>query len=343
MTVDVVGTAAQATLPITGFPFVSVVVPVRNEAAYLRRCLMAVLDQQYPADRLEVLVVDGGSCDNTRAIATECAAFGTVPVRILHNPGRLAAPALNIGIRAAIGDIIVRVDGHTAIAPGYVQHCVDALRTSGAQVVGGPRHLKGLGFWGQVIAAALSSPFASPAHFHRATTPRTVDTVFLGAFQRSTLLDVGLYDEHLAWNEDYELNFRIRRAGGRVYSTGLAQSTYFARESLVALIKQFWGYGRGKAMVLRRHPRSIAPRHVIAPVFLVALLSACLVAALGQPIWLLSLLGAYAAGAAWFARRARSRRSTSAAAIALAFVCIHLAWAAGMLSEMLNPLAGRRR
>ena len=199
-------------------PYVSVIVPVRNEQRYLRRCLDAVLAQDYPTDRLEIFVVDGCSTDGSRAIVADLARVHP-HLKLLDNPARGIPQALNIGILAARGSIIVRVDGHAVVDRDYIRSCVRTLTSTGADNVGGPMRSKGLGFWGQAIARAMASPFGRPASFHHATTPRDVDTVFLGAFRRETLGRVGLFDESIFCNEDYELNYRIRRAGGRVHFT----------------------------------------------------------------------------------------------------------------------------
>lgn len=317
-------------------PLVTVVLPVRNEACHLSSCLTALLSQTYPADRLEILVVDGCSEDDTRRIAMDVASLEP-RMRVLDNDGRLAARALNIGIKAAKGEIIVRVDGHTIVPPEYVAECVSALQATGADVVGGPRTIVGESFWGRCIALALRSPFASPARFHRQTAMAQVDSVFLGAFLRATLLRVGLFAVDLSWNEDYELNYRIRRAGGQIWSTPRLASTYYVRETLPALARQYWGYGRGKAMVLGRHPRSGAVRHVVAPLFVLALAGVVILAGRGEKRPLTCVFGAYAVAAACFAVRAVAgyeRAQPSAVVVFVLFPVVHVAWGAGLLAEL---------
>src|SRR5204863_1670811 len=122
---------------------------------------------------------------------------------------------------------------------------------SGADNVGGSMRMRRVGFWGEAIARAMASPFARPVRFQQATSPQFVDSVYLGAFWRERLEEIGLFDESLPSNEDYELNYRLRRAGGRVYFTPEIKVSYYTRESLPDLVRQFWRYGRGKAMVLK--------------------------------------------------------------------------------------------
>ena len=317
-------------------PPVSVVLPVRNEGRHLRRCLDAIAAQDYPLDRLDVVIVDGRSDDDTREIAREFACeWGSV--RVLDNPQQRIAAGLNIGFGAARGTVIVRVDGHTLIAPDYVSACVAALRESGADVVGGPRIVRGTTFWGEVIASILRSPMATPARFHRATQVTDVESVFLGAFKRATLERVGLFDERFLWNEDYELNYRIRAAGGRVCSTPRVHSTYLSRETLRGLALQYWHYGRGKAMVMRAYPASIAPRHLAAPAFVVALgLSAvCLTLGAAWPLGVLvAVYGVCVAVAA--ARAVRAVHGVRFVAALVAFACVHVAWGCGVLGELVR-------
>jgi succinoglycan biosynthesis protein ExoA len=316
---------------------VSVVIPALNEERYLRRCLEAVWSQDYTAEWLEVLVVDGRSTDRTREIAIAAARVHP-NLRLLDNPAGTIPCGLNTGIRVARGSVIVRVDGHAVIAPDYISQCVRALGASGADNVGGPMRSRGIGFWGQAIGRAMRSPFAGPAKFHHATEPQEVDTVYLGAFRREALERVGLYDESLLRNEDYELNYRIRRAGGRIYYTPDIRVDYFGRESLTEVIRQYWNYGRSKAVVLRRHPGSLQPRHLAASTFVLALTGGIGLATLGRPRPLLALLGVYSATAAYFSlRAARGGGPRLTVALALIFSCMHLCYGVGLLLELFRP------
>jgi glycosyltransferase involved in cell wall biosynthesis len=313
-----------------------VVIPVRNEERYLRHCLDAVLAQDYPSDRLEIIVVDGCSTDSTPEIVLDLA-DAHPRLKLLQQAAASIPRQLNQGIRAARGSIIVRIDGHTVVAPDYVSQCVSALETSGADNVGGLAHNKSDGFWGEAIARATSSPFGRPGKFHRADQPQDVETVFLGAFRRETLERVGLFDESLVANEDFELNYRIRRAGGRIHYTPLIRREYYTRDSLAALAKQYWSYGRAKSVVLKQHPDSALPRHFAAPLFVLALAGGMGLAAFWRPMPLLVLLGLYGSASACFSERATQEAGARmTGAVALAFACMHLSWGAGMLAELLG-------
>lgn len=238
--------------PVAAVP-VTVVLPTRDERAHLRDCLDTLLAQDYPGP-IEILVVDGGSVDGTPAIAARHAPS----VRVVDNPRVTAAAAMNLGLEHATADIVVRADAHTLYEPDYVRRCVEILSATGAAVVGGPMRPVGVSSFGRAVAAVTSSPFGvGPGRFHYARARAEVDTVYLGAFLRSTVLDAGGYDEQdLQWAaEDQELNLRIRDRGGRILVDPEIRSWYFPRESPRALWRQYFNYGRCKASTLAKHGR----------------------------------------------------------------------------------------
>ena len=249
------------------FPPVSIVLPTLNEQRNLRDCLSSLLAQDYEGE-FEIVVVDGGSHDATRAIATDAGP----QVRVVDNPRVTAAAAMNIGLAHADADLIVRADAHSLYAPDYVRQCVAALTASGAAVVGGPMRAVGITGFGRAVAAVTSSPIGvGTARFHYATTAMDVDTVYLGAFDRSVIEDAGGYDEtSIQWAaEDHELNLRIRRRGGRIRLDPSIGSWYFPRQTPGALWQQYRNYGLGKASTLAKH-RTLPHWRPLAPAALVA-------------------------------------------------------------------------
>lgn len=318
-------------------PCVSIILPVRDEADFIRRCLESIQAQDYPADRLEILVVDGRSQDATPAIVAEFAAADP-RIRRLENPARIVSAGLNRGIQAARGAILVRVDGHTVLAPDYVRQCLAALEATGADNVGGALNPVGITPMGRAIAAASRTPFAVPGAFHVGHRPQRTDTVYLGAWRREVFERVGLFNAALQVNQDFEHNYRIRAAGGTVYFTPAIQSSYYGRQSLGMLAGQYWHYGRGKVRTLRLHPRSLRPRQVAAPLF-VAALAGGLALGLLLPT-LLALWGllvvVYTALALAFAWRAGRRGGVPVWRVALVYPTIHLSWGAGFWAGVLR-------
>lgn len=269
--------------PDETFERVSVVMPVRNEARHVTATLEALAGQSYPSSCMEIIVVDGRSEDDTRALVTAFA--GRHPecrVRLIDNPERSIPTAMNYGIAAASGSVIVRMDGHTLPAPDYVASCIAALARSGAGAVGGCISPVGGTPFGSAVAIAQSSGLgAGDAAFHFATEPQFTDTVYLGAFPRSVLERVGGYDPALLRNEDYELCLRIRAAGWRVYLDPAIRSRYVPRGSPAALARQYAAYGWWKVETWRRHPRSLRWRQAVPAAFVVTLLGSALLA----PVW----------------------------------------------------------
>lgn len=257
---------------------VSVVLPALNERRYIRDCLDSLLAQDYN-DVVEILVVDGGSTDGTREIVLS---HGDT-VRLVDNPRVTAAAAMNVGIAEAKGEIIVRADAHTLYATDYVRRCVEVLLETGADNVGGPMRPVGTTNFGRAVAAATTSRFGiGPGRFHYLDRREEVDTVYLGCFRRSTLEEVGGYDEsRLQWAaEDQELNFRIRKNGGRILLDPMIRSSYFPRDTVKGLARQYANYGVAKASTLAKH-RSLPSWRPLAPAALVAVSAAAALRARG--------------------------------------------------------------
>jgi GT2 family glycosyltransferase len=322
---------------MTEWPFVSVVIPVRNEAATITALLDTVLAQDYPANRFEVLVVDGDSHDGTPAVI-ETYARRDPRVRLLHNPRRIVPTALNIAIRAARGAIICRIDGHTRVAIDYVRIGVETLQRTGADNVGGPMHAVGGGWFGDAVAAATSSRFGIGSYFHYGTEEREVDTVYLGMWPRQVFERVGLFDEELVRNQDDEFNYRLRKAGGRVLMTPAMRSWYQNRQSLTGLLRQFYQYGQWKVRVLQKHPGQMSWRHFVPPAFIAGLGG---LTVLGGAVPLAAaasraVFGIYVVSVLAVAGSIAGRQGVRAwLATALAFVSVHAAWGAGFLNGLI--------
>jgi succinoglycan biosynthesis protein ExoA len=324
------------------WPFVSVVIPVRNEAGSIGRCLDSVLGQDYPADQFEVLVVDGRSDDETPGIIGEYAARDR-RVRMLDNPAQTRAPALNLGVTQARGEVIVRVDGHCWLAPDYLRQSVLTLRASGADTVGGPMRPLGETRVGQTVGLAMTSRFGvGDARFHYSRRPEFVDTVYLGAYRRQTLARAGPFDPAVEPNEDYEVNWRIRASGGRVFLSPDIRSWYTPRDSLPALARQYFRYGSGRFATLRKHPRSLRPRQLAAPALVATLAGSALAGLLDRRgamlFWLAvgGYLAANLAASTWLAAQHGWRHLRL---LPLVFATQHLAWGAGFWVTALRAIS----
>ncbi len=244
--------------------------PSVTNLASIEDCLAAILAQDYPADRVEILIADGLSTDDT--VEKIRALVATSTVTIFDNPAQIVPTGLNIALRHAKGEIIVRVDGHTRIAPDYVRQCVDALQRSGADNVGGRMDAQGHSVFGQAVALATSTPFGvGGARFHYATGEEWVDTVYMGAWPRRVFEKIGLFDEELVRDQDDEFNYRLRAQGGRILLSPGIRSQYRVRSTPRALWRQYYQYGFWKIRVLQKHSRQMRTRQFVPPAFVLAL------------------------------------------------------------------------
>jgi succinoglycan biosynthesis protein ExoA len=272
-------------------PFVTIAMPAFNEEHYIEACIRSVQQQDYPAERIEILVADGRSTDRTREIL-DGLARDDARIRIIDNPERLQAAGLNQLVREARGEVIVRMDVHCEYAPSYVRACVDGLDRTGADNVGGAQRAKARTAFQRALCAALRSPLGvGNARYRSADEEGFVDTVFLGAFRRRVFETVGLYDPGAITNEDAELNQRLIASGGKVFLSRDVEVHYYPRDSFGALARQYFKYGRGRARTLLKLGRLLSLRPV-AP-FLLVCGGAAMVAL--PPLWPVApvAIGAY--------------------------------------------------
>lgn len=244
----------------TASAFVSVVIPCLDDEAYIETCLRSVQGQEWPHDRLEILVADGMSVDATREILGRLAAADS-RIRLVDNPTRVASAGLNECIRRAQGDVIVRIDVRADYATDFVQKCVAALERTGADNVGGAARPKTKTFFQRCAGAALRSPLGlGGSKYRQEDAEGFVENVWPGAFDRRVFERVGLFDPKAITNEDAELNQRILDAGGRVYLSREIVTHYHPRESMRALSRQFFKYGQGRARTLLKHRKLLSIR-----------------------------------------------------------------------------------
>ncbi len=301
--------------------------PVRNEERHLRAAVEAILAQGYPGP-FEVCLAVAPSDDRTAELAAELAAAHP-EVRVVPNPSGRTPAGLNAAIRATTGEVVVRVDGHAALSPGYVRRAVETLRRTGAVNVGGVQRAEGTTPFEQAVAVAMGSRFGmGGARFHTGGGEGPVDTVYLGVFRRDALEQVGLYDEQLVRNQDYELNVRLRQAGGVVWFDPGLWVTYRPRSTWLGLARQYFEYGTWKRRVLRMHPRSIRPRQLAPPLAVVALGASMVAAPRRRSAVVVPV--AYALAVVGVSVRL-GRRVGLTARLLVVFPTMHLAWGLGFL------------
>jgi succinoglycan biosynthesis protein ExoA len=254
-------------------PFVSVVMPVRNEAEFIERSLLAVFTQRYPTDSMEIVIADGFSTDETRTLIERLRATTNIAIHIVDNPEKIAPSGLNRAIAKAKGEIIVRVDGHCEIEPNYVVNCVKYLEEGKADGVGGPIETLGETIQAQAIAIGMSSTFGVGGSAFRTINDREmyVDTVAFPGYKREILEKAGPFNEELVRNQDDEFNYRIRKLGGRILLAPDIRSQYYSRSSFKSLWRQYFQYGYWKVRVFQMHPRQMSLRQFIPFIFVATL------------------------------------------------------------------------
>lgn len=327
--------------PLAAEPFVSIILAVRNEARCIARALDAVRAQDWPRDAMEILVVDGASTDATRELVERIAARDA-RVRLLANPGRIVACGLNVGLAAARGDVIVRVDGHCRIPAGYVRAGVAALRSGDVECAGGPVRALGETPVARAIALAMSTPFGvGGASFRWARTECEVDHLPFGAWRREVFEAIGGFDESLVRNQDDEFSDRLKRAGGRIRLLPDQLVDYWSRASFAGLWRQYFGYGFWKVRVIRKRggwPSS--PRHLVPAAFVLSLPGGAL---LGVALRLPALAAVVPALYASFLLVAIAvtwlqRREPAAVLLGAALPIMHAAYGVGFLRALLSSV-----
>ncbi|MFL5403179.1 MAG: glycosyltransferase family 2 protein [Gemmatimonadales bacterium] len=325
-------------------PFVSIIIPCRNEEGYIANCLDSILASAYPRRRIEILVADGQSSDGTRGILVRYAALHP-GILLLDNPTGTTPAGLNLAIGAASGEIIIRMDAHVLYPADYIPRLVAALEESGADNVGGVLETVPAAetATARAIALGLSHRFGvGNAYFRTGVSePREVDTVPFGCYRREVFDRIGLFDEELIRNQDDEFNFRLITRGGRVVLLPDVLCRYFARPSLTQLARMYYQYGYFKPLVARKVGRVMTVRQLI-PSILVAILGVSAALSWWIPLARLALAvtaGTYVlvvllcAGALMPAHGFRC-----AAALTLVFPTLHFSYGSGFLRGIRDHL-----
>ena len=317
-----------------GWPSVSVVVPVRNEGPHLERAVASILAQAYPVP-FDVCLAVAPSDDDTFDVARRLS-LGDDRVSMVANPAGVTPAGLNAAITATTGSIVVRVDGHAELSDGYIRRAVETMCRTGAVNVGGMQVPQPETPFEDAVAAATTSWLGTGGASYRVGGEAgPVDTVYLGVFDRTAGDAVGWFDERLIRNQDYELNIRLRAAGGVVWFDPALSVGYRPRGTWKALAKQYYEYGFWKAEVLRMHPDSIKPRQAIPPIAMAAVTIGVVSATLGRRRALVVPVG-YGLALAVEASRLGQRRAAPSLAV------MHWGWSAGFWRRVGRPAVGSR-
>lgn len=314
---------------------VSVIIPCRNEQSFIKVVLDNIIEQTYPREMIEVIVADGMSDDKTREIVEEfCNEFNFI--KLIDNPRKIVPFALNAAIKISNGDIIIRMDSHCIYPADYISELVKALHEFNADNVGGVwQNLTSVDTKvAKAIALATASPFGIGNASYRLGTshPVEVDTVPFGCYKRNIFEKIGYFDEELTRNQDDELNFRIRKSGGKIILVPHVKIGYYSRPDYSSLFKQYFQYGYWKVYVNKKHTTITTVRQLM-PALFVAGLYFGIIAVIFFP-FLLKLLavyfGAYLLSALVFALKI-SKNLQQVITVLIAFFTLHISYGMGYI------------
>jgi len=310
--------------------------PVFKEEKHLAAAVRGVLEQDYPGE-MEVVLAVAPSPDRTEAVATELAAADP-RIRLVTNPSGRTPTGLNAALAATRHDIVVRVDGHGELSPGYIQRAIVLLEQTGAANVGGFMDTRGQTALERAVASAMRSPFGmGVTPFRTGGQEGPADSVYLGVFRREVLARLGGFDEDFHRAQDWELNFRIRRNGGLVWFSPDLSVVYRPRSSLPDVAKQFYGTGGWRRHVMRRYPETATLRYLAPPgvvLLLMVGIGAGVVGVFGSA-WLrlgwLAPLGYAGLLLAGGAMASRGERGGTRLLTPIAMGTMHISWGLGFL------------
>jgi cellulose synthase/poly-beta-1,6-N-acetylglucosamine synthase-like glycosyltransferase len=324
----------------TTFPTISIILSCRNEEDHIKNCLDSILAQDFPQEKMEILVVDGMSQDATRPIIRDN--YAEYPfIKVLDNPEKITPSAFNVGIKASKGRVVLIMGAHSIYESDYVSKCVTHLLESDADNVGGVcKVLPGNDtLVARAIAHALCCPFGVGNSYFRIGSPvsRYVDTVFGGCYKRDVFDTIGLFDVKLVRGQDTEFNTRLINAGGKILLVPEIISYYSARENLLKLWKMEWQYGYFKPLVIKKVGRFFTFRQVIPPAFVAALALMLSLAPMSK-IFIFSfmfILGIYSmANIAFSVKISFKTDLRCMCVLPVAFAIIHFGWGSGFLKGL---------
>ena len=316
-------------------PLVTIIMPVRNEETAISRSVSAALSQDYPHEKLEVLVADGRSDDATREVLSEIRQTDS-RLQIVDNPGRIMAAGFNAALSKARGEVVIMLGGHTEVAQDYVSKCVEALLRTGADCVGGPIETVCEDDWGRAIAKATSSRIGVGGVAFRtgSNTESFVDTVAFGAYRREAMNRIGDLDAELVRNQDDEYNYRLRSAGGKILLSPDIRCRYYGRARIRSLWRQYYQYGYWKIRVMQKHLWQMRLRHFVPAAFVLALMTGLVFVPLGgiYRISWVSFAGLYVLVILFGSLLTVGLRDLKwFPLVSLAFVTLHLSYGLGFL------------
>ena len=277
----------------TNYPYISVILPIRNEEDKILSTLNSILSQNYKSDKIEILISDGSSYDNTINIINNIANQDP-RIKIIKNIYKIVSTGFNLALNEAKGDIIIRIDGHCEIAQNYIEKCYNLLKETDADIVGGVIETISSGLIGNAISISQSSRFGvGGVKFRNSNLNKSsyVDTLAFGAHRREIFAEIGGYDEEMVCNQDDEFNHRALQAGKKIWMDPTIKTKYFARQSFIKLFKQYFNYGFYKIRGIQKRGEVFSIRHLIPSFFIISLIITLVIGFFLQLLWVTFSVG----------------------------------------------------
>ncbi len=319
-------------------PKISIVIPCRNEEKYISLCIHSILDQNYPTDKIEVLVCDGMSDDKTR-VELQQISIHHPNIKLLDNIKKTTPYALNLGIQNASGDYVIILGAHAELKHDYLQNCMKTFdENPNVHCVGGVLENVYENQISKVIGMAMSSPFGvGNAHFRTESRDGLVDTVAFGCYKKEVFTKIGLFDTELIRNQDDEFHFRMAKKEMKIYLNRSIRSKYFVRASFNKLSLQYFQYGYWKVFVNRKHNSVTTLRQLIPPLFVLTIIVGSIASCFSKIAFIsyLLLIQFYLLASVFFALR-KSTRLDDIPGILLAFYTLHFSYGTGYLKGILD-------
>lgn len=322
-------------------PFVSALLVTRNERDYIRMSLMSLINQTYPKDKYEIVIIDGGSIDGTLDTIKELQdAYnkGGFSISVVPNPNKILSTGWNIGIQSAKGDYVVRIDAHATAESDFIEKSVETIQRVDAVCVGGKLTSKSLNGEDNVISYVLSSPFGvGNSSFRVSEEEGYADTAVYGLYKKEIFEKAGYFDEKMVRNQDIEMHSRIKKEGGKFYFTPAIKSTYYTRNTVKKMLKQAYGNGQWNMVLLKRGSGALSLRHMVPFAFVLSIIGAIALGFLHPVFW---ILGAFVVllhlGLGVYFATKKTQKISQRLAMPFLFISLHIAYGVGYIRGMFN-------
>ncbi len=322
-------------------PFVSTLLVTRNEKDYVKLSLMSLINQTYPKDRFEIIVIDGNSNDGTieeiKALQSE---FYTdvFKIRLLNNDKLILSSGWNIGIRASMGDYVLRIDAHSTIAPNYIEKCVETINRVDAVGVGGILITESLPGGNDTVPLVLSSPFGVGNSIFRVSGKEGyADTASYLLYKKEIFEKAGYFDERMVRNQDIEEHSRIKKAGGRLYFNPEIVATYYSRNTVKKMLKQAYGNGQWNMVLLKKDRNALSIRHLIPFFFVLGVIGSIILGFIHPVFWMIGIAVIILhLGLGLFFACKKTKKLSQILTMPFLFISLHLAYGFGYIRGLFN-------